>query len=239
MEAAAALLPPDLRPARIGEKAGKLADILSLPDADAIYNRLVSQWCDPEAIVAGGIGSPSAPRRLDGGLPDPIERMQYLDSVTYLPDDILTKVDRASMSVGLEMRVPLLDHRVVAFAWRLPPRFKVQGRRGKIALRRLLYRRLPRALVDRPKQGFAIPLAEWLRGPLRPWAEDLLAEGRLRDTGLLAPPVVRERWAEHLSGARDWSYALWTVLMLMAWLGRERQDPIAHGGESARRAAAT
>jgi asparagine synthase (glutamine-hydrolysing) len=221
-EACGAMLPRGLRPARIGEKTRKLAEILELVDEDEVYRRLVSQWPDPQTAMGDELRPFPAARRLADVAIDPIERMQALDSVTYLPDDILTKVDRATMSVGLEARVPLLDHRVVEFAWRLPPALKVQGKTGKLPLRRILYRRLPRALVDRPKQGFAIPLAQWLRGPLRPWAEELLAEHRLRATGFLDPRVVRARWSEHVAATRDWSAAIWTVLVLMAWLDRDR-----------------
>jgi asparagine synthase (glutamine-hydrolysing) len=221
---AGALLPRSHRPARIGEKAHKLAEILELADADEVYRRLVSQWPDPHAAMGDAAIAPVWPggRRLDDTSADAIERMQALDAVTYLPDDILTKVDRATMSVGLEARVPLLDHRVVEFAFRLPPERKIQGKRGKLPLRRILYRRLPPDLVDRPKQGFAIPLAAWLRGPLRPWAEDLLSEARLKESGLLDARIVRTRWAEHVARTRDWSAAAWTALMLMAWLERDR-----------------
>lgn len=218
---------PGLRMA--GDKMHKLAGILGCADADAVYRALVSQWPDPAQVAPGG----HEPRGLLWAadpaalLPDFTERMQYLDAATYLPDDILAKVDRASMAVALEARVPLLDHRVVEFAWRLPLHQKIRDGQGKHLLRRVLYRHVPKELIERPKMGFSVPIAEWLRGPLRPWAEELLDERRLRAGGLLDAGIVRTAWAEHLSGRRNWQHRLWAVLMFQAWKARWDTAPAA------------
>ena len=152
-------------------------------------------------------------------IPDFFARMRFVDTLTYLPDDILTKLDRASMAASLEARVPLLDHRVVSFAWHLPRRFLVRGATSKWLLRQVLYRYVPRELVERPKTGFGVPIDAWLRGPLRDWAVEFAgraptARGRSR-TGF-GPRA----WQEHLSGRRNWQYSLWTILMLQAWRRR-------------------
>jgi asparagine synthase (glutamine-hydrolysing) len=219
--ALASVLPARLRPPQTGDKLHKVATVLKLDSADAIYRRLVSHW-DPSAIMLDA-HEPSSiieDQTLPHDFPDLLARMQFLDLVTYLPDDILTKVDRASMAVALEARVPLLDHRVVEFSWRLPRNTKMRNHITKWILRQVLYRHVPRELIERPKMGFGIPLGEWLRGPLRDWAEHLLDETRLRDAALLDPQVVRRFWEEHLDGSRNWQYLLWDVLMLEAW--RER-----------------
>jgi asparagine synthase (glutamine-hydrolysing) len=214
-------LPRRLRPPQAGDKVHKAAAVLRLDSADAVYRRLVSHW-EPSEIMP----QVAEPRSIldDASVakdfPDLLDRMQFLDLVTYLPDDILTKVDRASMAVALEARVPLIDHRVVEFAWRLPDHVKVRNGTSKWILRQVLYRHVPPELIERPKMGFGIPLGEWLRGPLRDWAETLLDEQRLRQAGLLEAGLVRRYWAEHLDGRRNWQYLLWDVLMLEAW--RER-----------------
>jgi len=216
------LVPAPWRPVLAGDKLHKLATLLEDLAPDAVYRRLVSQWDQPEEIAAGG-REPAGPlwdTTIAEDFPDLASRMQFLDMVGYLPEDILTKVDRATMAVGLEGRVPLLDHRVVAYSWTLSQKFKLRGSRGKWLLRRVLDRYVPTHLIDRPKMGFGVPIDAWLRGSLREWAESLLAPSRLAAHGFVRVEPVRRAWHEHLSGIRNWQYPLWTVLMLQAW--RER-----------------
>ncbi|HEX3502171.1 MAG TPA: asparagine synthase (glutamine-hydrolyzing) [Xanthobacteraceae bacterium] len=218
-------LPQRLRLPQAGDKMHKAASVLRLDSADAVYRRLVSHWEPSEIMPQVGIQIEEPRGILDDAtlakdFPDLLARMQFLDLVTYLPDDILTKVDRASMAHALEARVPLIDHRVVEFAWRLPEHVKVRNGTSKWLLRQVLYRHVPPELIERPKMGFGIPLGEWLRGPLRDWAETLLGEQRLHEAGLLDATVVRRYWRDHLEGRRNWQYLLWDVLMLEAW--RER-----------------
>jgi len=173
-------------------------------------------------VVRGGAErpGPADDPTLAADLPDFVARMQYLDFATYLHDDVLTKVDRASMAVALEARVPLLDTRVVRFAWSLPRTLKLRGTTGKWLLRQVLARYVPPALTERPKMGFAMPVGAWLRGPLRDWAEDLLSPAALSADGPLDPRPVRATWAEHLAGRRDHAQKLWAVLMFQAWQRR-------------------
>jgi asparagine synthase (glutamine-hydrolysing) len=180
--------------------------------------------CDPAEVVIDGAEPPTMLTGLDAVPPGgDLERMMYLDLTSYLPDDILVKVDRAAMATSLETRMPFLDHRLVEFALSLPLSISRAEGTPKWPLRQLLYKRVPRALVDRPKMGFGIPVNAWLRGALRDWAENLLDRKRLEAGGLLRPQPVREAWEDHLSGRRDCQYFLWNVLMFEAWRDAERQ----------------
>ena len=219
VEALARLVPPGLLPPQPSDKLRKLASVLPL-NCEDIYMRLVSQNHDPAALALGVKEHPFGMTcQGEAGRDRFVEQMQLFDIATYLPDDILQKVDRASMAVSLEVRPPLLDHRVVAFALRLPRRMRIRGGETKWLLRRVLDRYIPSELVSRPKMGFGIPLAIWLRGPLRPWAEDLLDPTRLGG-GLLDVAAVRKMWAAHIGGRSNWAYALWTILMYEAWRRR-------------------
>ncbi|TAL75109.1 MAG: asparagine synthase (glutamine-hydrolyzing) [Burkholderiaceae bacterium] len=202
------------------EQFSKLADVASAATASLFYRQFVSYWKDPAQVV---IGAQLPPTVFDKTSTLPFfENMMRLDAESYLPDDILVKVDRAAMAVGLETRVPFIDHRVFEFAQCLPLDYKVRDGQGKWLLRQLLYKYVPRELVDRPKKGFGVPLAAWLRGPLKDWAAALLDEHRLRSEGVFHAQPISERWREHLSGERDWSTHLWSILMTQAWLDQTR-----------------
>ena len=229
-ESISSLLSPAL-PARLGhrlpgEKIAKLASTLPASSPEGVYRLLTTHWepasvllaaTEPATLVSDVTMWPS------GG--DIRRRMMIVDAVTYLPDDILAKVDRASMATSLEVRVPLLDPEIVRFAWKLPSSLTIANGRGKTPLRRILARRLPPELIDRPKMGFGIPLGEWLRGPLRAWADDLLDEGLLRSEGILDAGAVAAAWRTHLAGDRNLQYQLWDVLMFQAWLRSDRSGP--------------
>jgi asparagine synthase (glutamine-hydrolysing) len=212
-------IPRRMRPAFAGDKIHKGAALLALGDADDMYRGVTEQWRAPERLVQGYAGTPCATD--DGPLvtdiPNTISRLRYRDMMGYLPDDILTKVDRASMAVSLEVRVPLLDHRVIEYSWRLPQRALSQGLTGKRILRAVLRRHVPTELFDRQKMGFGIPVGDWIRGPLAGWASDLLSESSLRASGLLNVEFVRQRLGEHQTGRRNWQHGLWTILMFQAW----------------------
>lgn len=211
------LLPVRLRPKNPLAALTTLAALFKARTDDERYHQLITQWRDVSRVVNGcreDRSGPSGQTTLD----DPMERMMYTDLVSYLPDDCLTKIDRASMAASLEVRVPLLDHRVVEFAWRIPMQQKVRGREGKWLLRQVLDRYVPKTLIDRPKMGFGVPIEHWLRGPLRDWAESLLDTRRLREEGYFNPRPIRDAWANHLGGKTSESYKLWNVLMFQAWL---------------------
>lgn len=208
----------------VGDKLHKGAEVLLSRSVDELYRGLVSHWRDPSSVVIGGIEPPTL---LTDNAPDfsgldNVQRMMAFDMLTYLPDDILTKVDRAAMGTSLETRVPFLDHRVVKFAWGLQQSMKLRDGQTKWALRQVLYRHVPKALIERPKMGFGVPIDSWLRGPLRDWAEGLLNEERLKNEGFFNPLPIRKKWTEHLSGQRNWQYHLWDVLMFQAWLEKNK-----------------
>ena len=226
----APVLPKRIHQRNPGDKMHKLAEILDVQRPEELYHGLVSHWKDPEAIVVDG-REPATVLTTPGrwaSLRDFSERMMYLDTVSYLPDDILAKVDRAAMGVSLETRIPMLDHSIIEFAWRIPLHMKIRHNQGKWLLRQVLYKYVPRELVQRPKMGFGVPIDAWLRGPLREWAEALLDERRLSEEGYLQPGPVRAVWTEHLSGRRNWQYYLWDVLMFQAWLEQNRPTPGTH-----------
>lgn len=216
----APLLPTNFEKNFLGDRLHQLAEILVVDTPEAMYGSLVSHWKEPESPVLGSseLSTILTDPQQWARLPDFTERMMFLDTVTYLPDDILTKVDRASMGVSLEARVPYLDHRLVEFAWQLPLDMKIRNGQGKWLLRQVLYKYVPQKLIERPKMGFGIPIDHWLRGPLREWVEVQLNEKRLREEGFFNFHPIREKWTEHLSGERNWQYYLWDVLMFQAWL---------------------
>lgn len=205
------------------EKARKLIDILGVGSQQELYWSLVSHWKDPASVVIDshnimGHCMPIMDQNEWSSMPDFIHQMMYLDTITYLPDDILTKLDRASMSVSLESRVPFLDHRVVEFAWRLPIHMKINQDQGKWLLRQVLYKYVPERLIERPKMGFSVPIGKWLRGTLKHWAESLLDESVLRKDGYFYPEPILQKWREHLQGKKNWQNHLWSILMFQSWL---------------------
>lgn len=217
--------PASLRSNHLSDRLRKVADLLEADSAQGIYGQLLSHWSRPHELVLG----------LDQPIPDiaataggsstaeMIESIMTVDTANYLPDDILVKVDRASMACSLEARAPLLDHRLFELSRSLPLNYHLQGSRGKMILRAILRTRVPETLTDRPKTGFGVPIDSWLRGPLRSWAEDLLSEIRLHRDGYLNVDLVRTVWKDHLSGARNAQYLVWDVLMFQAWLDKYRQ----------------
>lgn len=217
------MIPNSLR-GNTGDRLHKAASLLAAENSTDLYRSFVSHWSDQSLVLnsiepSTQLTSPAITNNSDFT----IHRMMALDSLTYLPDDILCKVDRAAMRVSLETRVPFLDHRVVELAWRFPLSMKIRENQGKWLLRQVLYKHVPKNLIDRPKMGFGIPLDTWLRGPLRDWAESLLNLDRLNNEGFLNPVPIRKKWHEHLSGKRNWQYHLWDILMFQSWLEAQNQ----------------
>jgi len=214
-----------------GDKLHKLAEAITLSSPEEVYRHgLISHWKNPAAVVIGATEPQTlvTERSRWPDIHDYTERMMWLDLVTYLPDDILTKVDRAAMAVSLETRVPFLDHRVVEFAWCLPLSMKIHNGEGKRILRQVLYRYVPKEMIERPKMGFGVPIDSWLRGPLKEWAASLLDPIRLRREGFLRPEPIQAKWREHQDGKRNWSYYLWDVLMFQAWLADSQGHHVVH-----------
>ena len=206
--------------ANLGDKLHKGADVMDARNLDELYMYFISHWNNPSSIVLDVVEPPTI---LNGLRPDmkgldDIEKMMVLDGLSYLPDDILVKVDRAAMGVSLESRIPFLDHRVVEFAWKLPKTFKYRDQTTKWILRQVLYKYVPPELVERPKMGFGVPIGDWIKGPLKDWAGDLLSENTLKKEGYFDYKVIRKMWDEHQTTKRNWQYQLWDILMFQSWL---------------------
>ncbi len=223
------LLTRKMRVKGAGEKIHRLANLMRVSNADTSYVSLLTHWSDPELLVKNGrLPITSLFDSTQWASVDSfVHRMMHMDMINYLPDDILVKVDRAAMANSLETRVPFLDHRVVEFAWTLPLELNKNKQGNKCLLRSLLYRYVPKNLVDRPKMGFGVPIGTWLRGPLREWADDLLNASRLELEGYLNVSLVRQIWEEHLSGVSDWQFKLWDVLMFQTWLAQHKKNLLA------------
>jgi len=214
------LFPENLKQRNPGDKLHKLAGILTSKHPQEMYMRLTSHWNSPKSLVPGSEEVSTLP--INSGswasVKDFTNAMMFLDMISYLPDDILVKVDRASMGVGLETRTPFLDHRVVEYAWKIPMHMKIRNNQGKWVLKQVLYKYVPKKLIERPKMGFAIPIDSWLKGPLRDWAEDLLSPDKLKNEGFLNPEPIRKVWQAHISEKENFQHHLWDVLMFQAWL---------------------
>jgi len=214
------LFPAHIKQRNAGDKLHKLAGILTSKNPEKMYLRLASHWDSPEALIPGSKEVPTLPTDSKNwaDIEDFTRAIMYLDMVCYLPDDILVKLDRASMGVSLETRMPFLDHHVVEFACKVPLNMKIRNNQGKWLLRQVLYKYIPKEMIERPKMGFAVPIDSWLRGPMRDWAEDLLSSKRLKEGGFFKSEPIRKIWQAHLSGRGNYQHHLWNVLMFQAWL---------------------
>jgi asparagine synthase (glutamine-hydrolysing) len=222
--AAKLLLPKKWDALNLGDKLHKGAAILNCNSQEELYQKLISHW-DPSLLVIDISKQDVLCMDLPGDYPEisHVEKMMALDTLTYLPDDILVKVDRAAMAVSLETRVPFLNPKVIEFAWRLPISMKIKNGETKWVLKQVLNDYVPKELTDRPKMGFGVPIDRWLRGPLKSWAESLLDESKLKQEGYFHSSLVRRIWLEHLSGKRNWQYHLWDVLMFQLWLNNHKE----------------
>lgn len=218
----APVIPRSYRVNLPGHKLYKVSKVLRQPVTGDLYRQVISHWDAPEELVLGSTELRTLPlgTSIDEKYADFLQQMMFLDLVGYMPDDILVKVDRASMGVSLEAREPMIDYRIVELASTFPNSLKIRNGVTKWALRQVLYRYVPPALIDRPKMGFGVPIGNWLRGALRPWAEDLLNPTRLKQDGFFNVSIVRQKWEQHLSGAGNWQYHIWDLLMFQAWLHR-------------------
>lgn len=222
---ASILIPPGLKSGLVGDKLLKLADVMSLETPEKMYLSAMSIWKDPFSMVIGASRlSDSVFGEGSKGIASFTEKMLYFDTSIYLPDDVMVKVDRASMSVGLEARAPFLNHELMEFSWTLPMSMKMRNGQGKVILKNILKKYVPQNLIDRPKMGFGVPIGSWLRGPLKDWAEDMLCEKRMKEEGYLNPKEIRHRWHEHQAGVRNWHFQLWNVLMFQAWLRNQHRN---------------
>lgn len=212
------VLPSKFKLSNPGDKIHKLATMLSHNNPDAMYTDLLSMWRQPNSVLLNTEFANTIPTNDGLSFPDFVHKLLYLDTTQYLPGDILTKVDRASMGVSLEARAPFMDHRVVELAWQLPLSMKAQNNQGKLILRDILKDFIPQSYIDKPKMGFGVPIGDWLRGDLKSWASDLLSPARIQSQGFFDHTMVSKRWHEHVSGKRDWPYPLWNLLMFQAWL---------------------
>ena len=219
------MLPTKYQQVNIGEKLHKASIALRSKTPDELYCAMISRWQNPEDLVINVSRDQTLVKHpIHFNDDDIVHKMMEIDTVTYLPDDILCKVDRSSMFVGLEARSPFLDHKIVEFAWSLPLEYKIKNGMGKAILRDVLYKHVPKELVNRPKMGFGVPISSWLRGPLKEWANDLLSEDLLRSEGFFYAELVRKKWHEHQLGTHNWQYQLWTILMFQLWLKNEKKS---------------